>query len=127
MMTADGFVLTGCEGSMIQGGEWNALPPPPNLLGVRPDACGIGLRSGQVALGEAKTWEDIDTPHTLEQLRILGYMLQEDGKTRCRLYVAVPRSAARDLDRVLAKAGLLGSRNIVRLHIPDCLIRRNPR
>lgn len=121
-MTADGFLVTGCEGSMIQGGHWNALPPPPNVLGLRPDACGIAPRSGQFALGEAKTCEDIDTPHTLKQLQVFGHMLETNGKNLCRLYVAVPRSAATDLDHVLGKAGLLGARNVVRLHIPDCLI-----
>ena len=40
-MTADGFLVAGCDGSVPQGGLWNFLPRPPELAGVRPDACGI--------------------------------------------------------------------------------------
>jgi hypothetical protein len=121
-MTADGFRLAGCEGSMPQGGVWNALPPPPDMAGVRPDECGVASLTGEFAFGEAKTLQDIDTAHTRKQLRVFGHLMHTDGRTVCRLYVAVPRSAAYLLDRVLGEVGLLGARHVVRLHIPDCFV-----
>jgi hypothetical protein len=121
-MTADGFLVAGCEGSMPQGGLWNALPPPPDMAGVRPDACGIAPLTGEFAFGEAKTLHDLDTAHTRRQLRVFGHLVQTDGRKVCRLYVAVPRSAAGLLDRVLGQVGLLGARHVVRLHIPDCFV-----
>lgn len=120
-MTADGFLVAGCEGSMPQGGQWNGLPPPPKMSGVRPDAYGIAF-TGEFAFGEAKTFQDIDTAHTRKQLSVFGHHLDADGKSVCRLYIAVPRSAAGLLDRVLGQVGLLGARHVVRLHIPDCFV-----
>jgi hypothetical protein len=124
-MTADGFLVAACDGSMPQGGLWNALPSPPELDGVRPDACGIAPATGQFAFGEAKTSQDIDTAHTRKQLRVFGRLVSLGGKTACRLYIAVPRSASGVLDRVLGQVGLLGARHLVRLHIPDCFVTDN--
>jgi hypothetical protein len=42
--------------------------------------------------------------------------------TPCPLYLAVPRSSAYDLDRVLIDTGLIGSKHIVRIHVPDILL-----
>ncbi len=124
-MTADGFLVAGCDGSMPQGGLWNTLSPPPELGGVRPDAYGIAPATGEFAFGEAKSCQDIGTPHTRKQLRVFGRLMHGEGRTKCRLYIAVPRSAARVLDRVLCQVGLQGARHVVRLHIPDCLIAEN--
>jgi hypothetical protein len=124
-MTVDGFLVAGCEGSMPQGGLWNKLPPPFELAGVRPDACGIAPTTGEVAFGEAKTYQDIDTRHTRNQLCVFGRLKHRNGRTMCRLYIAVPRSAAALLDRVLLDVGLLGARHVVRLHIPDCFVMEN--
>jgi hypothetical protein len=124
-MTADGFLIAGCDGSIPQGGLWNTLPPPPGMEGVRPDACGISPWTGEFAFGEAKTCQDVDTAHTRKQLRVFGHLVHADGRTVCRLYLAVPRSAAGRLDRVLRQIGLLGARHVVRLHIPDCFVTEN--
>ena len=124
-MTADGFLVAGCDGSVPQGGLWNQLPLPPELVGVRPDACGIEPTTGEFAFGEAKTYQDIDTWHTRKQLCVFGRLKLRDGRTMCRLYIAVPRSAAPLLDRVLLEIGLLGARHVVRLHIPDCFVMEN--
>jgi hypothetical protein len=121
-MAADGVVLSGCDGSLPQGGLWNALPRPSELAGVRPDACGVLPTTGEFAVGEAKTAADIDTGHTRKQLRVFGKLRLKDGTTPCRLYIAVPRSAASALDRVLGQVGLLRAGHVVRLHIPDCFV-----
>ena len=47
-----------------------------------------------------------------------------DGKTRCPLYIAVPRSAAYALDRVLIDVGLIASKHVKRLHVPGVLLDR---
>jgi hypothetical protein len=124
-MKTDGFVVVACDGSLPQGGLWNVLPPPREFSGVRPDVCGIAPTTGEFAFGEAKTRQDIDTLHTRKQLHVFGRLLDRDAKAVCRLYVAVPRSAACVLDRVLGQVGLLGARHVVRLHIPDCFVSEN--
>lgn len=119
-MASDGFALAAYEGASRQGGCWNTLGAPPSLSGVRPDAWGHD--GARVALAEAKTAADIDTAHTRLQLRAFARLcFRADGAT-CRLYLAIPRSAAPALDRVLAKLGLAGAPELVRLHVPDILV-----
>jgi hypothetical protein len=121
-MVADGFHPIGFEGHIDQAGDLNRLPPPLELRGIRPDACGV--RGGGELLGfaEAKTEHDIDNAHTKAQLRVLGHIRMRGDKSRCPLYIAVPRSCAYKLDRVLIDVGLIAARHILRIHVPDVLL-----
>ena len=121
-MSGDGFQLTGFEGSADQGGQWNQLPPPFALFGIRADACGVRVGDGVIGFAEAKSEEDIDTLHTREQLRVLGFARMRDRKTRCPLYIAVPRTAAYALDHVLIDLGLIGAQHVRRLHVPSTFL-----
>jgi hypothetical protein len=121
-MTADGFLVVACDGSVPLGGLWKGLPSSVEIVNRRPDAWAIAPSTGELAIGEAKTWQDIDTAHTRRQLRVFGKLLDHSRGTACRLYIAVPRSTAYTLDRVLQDVGLLAARHIVRLHIPDCFL-----
>ena len=123
-MVADGFVLTGLDGRVEQAGAWGALPAPFQFHGIRPDACAVRTEDGVIAFVEAKTHGDVDNAHTRTQLSVLGFARMRDGKTRCPLYIAVPRSAAYALDRVLIDIGLIGSKHVKRLHIPSVLLDR---
>jgi hypothetical protein len=126
-MTADGFAVIAKDGIVPDGGLWNGLAPPPTLKDFRPDACGLDLSTGRLAFGEAKTEADITTSHTRRQLQVFANTIHRSDATRCRLYLAVPRSASTTLDWVLGKLGLLGMPHVVRLHIPDCLIAHEKR
>ncbi len=126
-MTADGFAVIAKDGNVPNGGLWNQLAPPPLLQHFRPDACALDRATGRFALGEAKTAEDITTPHTKNQLQVFANMTHRSDHDRCRLYLAIPRSAITTLARVLGQVGLLGAPHVVRLHIPDCLIAENER
>jgi hypothetical protein len=120
-MAHDGFRISGYDGESMQGGIWNSLGPPPIIRGVRPDAWAFdGIR---IAFAEAKTSADIDTAHTRLQLETLVWLRDPATGTRCRLYVAIPRSAAPLLDRALSAAGIVGRPEVVRLHVPDILLR----
>jgi len=121
-MTADGFIVSGCEGSLPESDLWNRLPGTPTFASVRPDVWGFAPTTGEFAFGEAKCSDDIVNVHTRKQLLVLGQLLRRDTRTACRLYVAVCRSDALALDRILAQTGLLRAPNVVRLHIPDCFI-----
>jgi hypothetical protein len=121
-MAADGFRLAGYEGESDQAGVWNGLANPPTLAGVRPDAWGFD--GERVAFAEAKTARDIDTAHTRVQLVVFAGTRMKGTAAACRLYLAIPRSAAPLLDRVLADLGLVGLRDLVRLHVPDVLLGR---
>jgi hypothetical protein len=123
-MTHDGFLITGYEGRSEQGGIWNELAAPPAFCGVRPDACGYDSAE-RFAVAEAKTSADIDTEHTRAQLRAFVRLRSTSPPAACRLYFATPRSAAPAVDRVLADVGLVGTQDVVRLHVPDVLLAEN--
>ena len=122
-MEADGFVLGGFEGPATQGGLRNALPLPFSLRGTRPDAWGLHQKHPLIGFAEAKTVRDVDTQHTRRQLRVFGATKMKNSGNRCPLYIAVPQSAAYALDKVLIDIGLLRAANVVRLHIPDILLK----
>ena len=121
-MARDGFRITGYEGRSEQGGIWNELAVPPMLYGVRPDACGHNSSEARLAFAEAKTSADIDTEHTRVQLRAFVRLRSTSAPAACRLYLATPRSASHAVDRVLADVGLVGTQDVVRLHVPDVLL-----
>jgi len=123
-MIADGFRLTGFEGRIDQAGPLDRLPPPFELQGVRPDACGVQADGGLIGFAEAKTEHDVDNAHTRAQLRVLGYTRMRDGQIPCSLYIAVPRSCAYALDRVLIDLGLIAAKHVRRIHVPEVLLTR---
>jgi hypothetical protein len=122
-MMADGFVPQGCDGPLPCGGRFNELPRSLRIRGVQPDAWGISA-SGLIAFAEAKTWEDIDSVHTRHQLERLRSVLESNRDVQWRVYFAGPRSMSREIDALLSRVGLLGTPEVVRLHIPDCLLER---
>lgn len=126
-MHADAYIIAGYDGPTPQGGHWNRLPIPFEIAAVRPDVFGICTQSGRIAVGEAKTAEDVFTGHTVQQLRVLGCLRDHRTGELCAFYIAVPRSATRALDRVLIRTDLINARHIVRLHIPDCLLAEESR
>lgn len=119
-MAADGFLIAGFDGHADQGGGLNELPAPVSVHGVRADAIGVHQANGMIAFAEAKTASDIDNAHTRKQLRVLGFARAQGSP--CHLYIAVPRSGAYALDRVLIDTGLIGSKHVRRLHVPDILL-----
>jgi hypothetical protein len=119
-MTVDGYSVAGFDGPAPHGFLWNLQPRPPVIAHVRPDLWGICDASGAVAIGEAKTFDDVDTAHTRDQLRVFTALRDLRSGRRCRVYVAVPRSAVFELDRVLRDIGILDC--VSRVHVPDCLL-----
>jgi hypothetical protein len=124
-MMFDGYLIGGFDGPAPHGFVWNALPRPFELHGVRPDVWGINVSTGALAVGEAKTSNEVDTQHTREQLRVYSRLRRRVGHDICRLYFAIPRSTVFALDRVLLDVKAFGSARLVRLHVPDCLLEDN--
>lgn len=122
-MVRDGFVVSGFDGRAPRGLEWSSLPAPFSYEGIRADAWGQRTASKLIAFGEAKTFADIDTEHTRQQLQILGRTRMTGSDTPCPLYIGIPRSAVYELDKVLIDVGLLGAKHVVRLHVPDVLLK----
>ncbi len=119
-MTRDGFRVVARDGDIPQGGSWNGLPSSWRFEMHRPDAWAHDQHHA-IALAEAKTIDDVVTAHTRSQLSSFARYVH-GSSAGSRLYIAVPRTAARFLDRVLESLHLAGSARIRRLHIPDCLL-----
>lgn len=121
-MARDGFLVAGFDGPASHGGMWNALPPAFELYAYRPDAWGFSPERSLIAFAEAKTTHDIDNAHTREQLRVFGFCRMRTTAHQCPIYIAIPRSAVYELDRVLIDTGLIRAQHVIRLHIPDALL-----
>jgi hypothetical protein len=124
-MASDGFLVGGFEGAAPSRGASNTLPAPFELHGHRPDAWASSDDGARLAFAEAKTAGDIDNAHTRKQLRIFGCCRMRGSAQLCPLYLAIPRSAVYELDRVLIDTRLIGARHIVRVHIPDILLQES--
>jgi hypothetical protein len=121
-MTADGFVVAGFDGTADRGGRFNVLPKPFVLRGHRPDAWGAAEDGSLLAFAEVKSAGDILSNRTTAQLRTFGAVRMKSGSL-CPLYVAVPREAAPALDWALLAAGLASARNVIRIHVPEILLK----
>jgi len=121
-MVRDGFIVSGFDGLAPRGEEWSKLARPFAICGIRPDAWGQRESDQMIAFAEAKTFSDVDTVHTRLQLEMLSKVKIKGAKAACPLYIAVPRSAVYELDRVLIDVGLLRAKHLVRLHIPDVFV-----
>jgi hypothetical protein len=122
-MQTDGFFVAGFDGTAEQGRQWSALPKPFLLNGRRPDAWGQTSDASLLAFAEAKTAGDILSEHTAAQLRTFGNIRMRTSWMRCPLYIAVPREQAAALDKALAGARLLSAAHVLRLYVPEVLLR----
>lgn len=118
-MAFDGYAISAYDGPTPQGGLWNDLAAPPLLGEIRPDVVAEHRVSHEVAYGEAKTAADLGSSHTLRQFRAFAGAV---GCGTVRLYVAVPRSSSRELDKTLRRTRLLGNPRVIRLHVPDVFL-----
>jgi len=124
-MERDGFRAAAFDGDLPQCDFNSRLPTPFTLSGCRADAWGYSDRQSLIAFVEAKRTVDINRAHTRRQLLILGNARMRGSSVRCPLYLAIPRSAAYELDRVLIDTRLIGARHVIRVHVPDALLEEN--
>lgn len=66
--------------------------PPPVIWANRPDVFARDISTGRTIIGEAKTTNDIDNQHTLDQLS--SYFLYLQSHTEGELWMAVPWMSA---------------------------------
>jgi hypothetical protein len=121
-MQADGFVPVAYDGKLSQFDCQRRLQYPPIVSGVRPDVFAFSPSNGVFAFGEAKTVNDIESPHTKQQLLSYARMTGRTCGDQAALYIVVPRSGSRALDRVLEEVGLIAAKQVRRMHVPDCFV-----
>src|SRR5438270_418173 len=104
-MTRDGYRIDAYDGPTPQGGVWNQLSRPADVGGFRPDVFGISRERG-IAIGEAKSKDDVVNAHAVAQFAWFARCASWKG-CPLELYIAVPQSTVRALDAALGKARLL--------------------
>jgi len=117
-MKEDGFIVKCVDGKYNEAFS-TYVQVPPKLLKHRPDAFGVN-QDGIVAIGEAKTENDIQSLRTSEQLS--DYSNIELNGNNCRIYVGIPKSANKLLTNLIIKLGLINNTNLIILNIPDDII-----
>ena len=123
-MTADGFNITHWDGQQCNAAGGGRLPlPPPLPIGKhRPDIVAINNSKDRLAIGEAKTPDDILQPRSKRQLRDFGTSTLKGNISQ--LYIAVPQSCLKVLYKVMIESRLIGQKNIYVLAVPDVLLKQ---
>jgi hypothetical protein len=68
-----------------------------------------------VAIGEAKTCDDLDNERTNDQFKIFSDLTMNDGMSKgqlCPFYIGIPKSCIEELRQNLRKLGLYQKANI---------------
>jgi hypothetical protein len=112
-----GFELIAIDGHPTLGATF--LPIPEKFGRHRPDAVGRSVNA-EVCLGEAKTADDITSRRTREQLE--DY-LRSEGQTYSFIVFGYPATASGDVEHVLHELGASDCPQVVRLAVPDELLR----
>ena len=92
---------------------------PPKIINHRPDIIGE-IENKFFCIGEAKTEADLFTERTKNQI-IDFFSLISINDTN-KLFLGIPLSAKKDLEKLLANIGLLYQKQIDIIYIPDNLL-----
>ena len=91
-------------------------PECDNLNGRVPDMMGRNSQ-GLIAIGEAKTCDDLDNERTNDQFTIFSGCTVASGTSQgqtCPFYIGIPHSCTKELQQNLVKLGL-GSKTNIRI------------
>jgi hypothetical protein len=92
----------------------DGYPECDNINGRVPD---IMCRNtdGLLAIGEAKTCDDLDNERTNDQFKIFCNRFVANGNAKgqaCLFYIGIPKSCVNELKQNLAKLGLINKTNV---------------
>src|SRR5262245_39472923 len=90
-LSRDGFMLVGADAGAAKKFLPDNPSMSPTLRAFRPDLIAIHRRSRVIALGEAKTANDLNKAHTCGQLASMLAARDRRGRM-LRVYLAVPRT-----------------------------------
>lgn len=97
------------------------LPKPILIAGIRPDILAVHGRSGALAIGDAKSANDLLNDHTVKQLRAMLSVRDAAGRL-AQVYLAFPSSALATAAKVVLRVGLKQALRIHLLPVPDPML-----
>ena len=101
----------GCE--IFKAASRTGYPECDNIGGRVPDMMGKNSQ-GLIAIGEAKTCDDLDNERTNDQFKIFSGCTVSSGNMQgqtCPFYIGIPKSCINELRQNLAKLGLNNKTN----------------
>jgi hypothetical protein len=122
-MTADGYSITHWDGRQCNAAGGGGLPwPLPIPIGKhRPDIIAIKKDDHRLAIGEAKTPDDISNPRSKRQL--LDFSSASINGNPSQVYIAIPQSCRGALIKLMIDCKLIGQPNIYVLAVPEVLLK----
>lgn len=94
---------------------------PPTLMRHRPDIIGFDRKKGSICIGEAKSYGDISSQRTKEQLRDFPTIITTSNEP-VELIIGIPLSQEDKLNKLLRGFGLINKKNILVLKVPDTVL-----
>lgn len=115
-MNLEGYEVVGFEGASEV--EAIKLKLPPKILRHRPDL--IGIKPSGVAIGEAKTADDL-TVRTLEQLQDFTNDTNWSNQIGHQVFFGIPMSVQDKFQKIIKDLGV-NDENLTILPVPDRLL-----
>ena len=115
-----GYEIAAIESSF----EWlfgKGFRLPPAIIHHRPDVIGIRKQQPFIAIGDAKTIQDIGTQRTSEQLMDYANVTITQDKTPCLVIIGIPKSGVEKLRQLITQLRIPNDRISI-LEIPDVLL-----
>lgn len=120
-MREKGYTIVAFDGNdyLFDGQKLNI---PPLVKRHRPDIIGLKFETREVCVGEAKTREDLFSQRTKEQL--LDYASTKGVFTgkNAEIIIGIPKSAEKDLIKLLKELKLFGKDFISYIWLPEELV-----
>ena len=92
----------------------DGYPSCEEMNGRVPDIMGTNTQ-GLIAIGEAKTCDDLDNDRTNDQFKIFSSRFVRNGNSKgqtCPFYIGIPKSCVSELQQNLKKLGLDQKANV---------------
>lgn len=117
----EGFAPVAVDGYDSPKNILSGLPKPVLISGIRPDMLAVHSRSGVIAIGDAKSANDLLNAHTVKQLRVMLGIRDAAGRL-AQVYLAFPRSALATAAKVVLRVGLKQALRVNLLPVPDSML-----
>lgn len=119
-MRKKGYEIVSVDGNCSKISDLKFLIPP-TLKRHRPDIIGFNRENGSICIGEAKSYGDVSSQRTKEQLQDFSTIITTSNE-QVELIVGIPLSQEDKLNKVFRELDLINKKNILVLKIPDAVL-----
>jgi hypothetical protein len=121
-MRKKGYEIVSADGNCSKISDLKFLITP-TLKRHRPDIIGYNRENGGICIGEAKSYGDISSQRTKEQLQDFSTIITTSNES-IELIIGIPVSQEDELNGLLRGLDLANKKNILVLKIPDAVLQK---